>query len=62
MVSPHWGGSTNPDGGRKKPTVAPAEAAAKNKVKRTDRAAAKATARERWLRHREVLDLSLIHI
>ena len=56
MVSPHWGGSTNPDGGLKKPKVAVAEAAAKNKVKRTERAATKATVRERWLKHREVLD------
>ena len=56
MVSPHWGGSTNPDGGLKKPAVAPAAKKAKNKVKRTERAATKATVRERWLKHREVLD------
>ena len=49
MVSLHWGGSTNPDGGLKKSKVAPAEAAAKNKVKRTERAATKATVRECWL-------------
>ena len=32
MVSPHWGGSTNPDGGLKKPKVAVAEAAANRAV------------------------------
>ena len=36
MVSLHWGGSTNPDGSTKKSKVAPAEAAAKNKVKRAE--------------------------
>ena len=56
IESPHWGGSTNPDGGLKKPKVAVAEAAAKNKAKRTGRAATKATVRERWLKHGEVLD------
>ena len=56
IVSPHWGGSTNPDGGLTIPKVAPTDAAAKDKIKRTERAATKATVGERRLQHREVLD------
>jgi hypothetical protein len=53
-VSLFWGGSRNPDGSLKKQKMPGGEVVGRKKAARTNRAAAKAAVRQRFLDYREV--------